>query len=46
MKKQYFIIFSLSILLSSCLSSRLYQPLNDTENMYYINTNNQSSWDY
>lgn len=39
MKKLFWIIFSLIILLSSCLSSRLYQPMNDTENVYYININ-------
>ena len=43
MNKKLWIIFSfiIIVLLSSCLSSRLYKPLNDTENMYYININKE-----
>ena len=37
--KKYWMVFTLIILLSSCLSSRLYKPLNDIENMFYININ-------
>ena len=43
MKNIYWIVFPLIILLSSCLSSRLYKPASDRENSFYIKIN-KSIW--
>ncbi|MDR1451337.1 MAG: hypothetical protein LBI57_03270 [Helicobacteraceae bacterium] len=37
--KKIYLLFPLIIALSSCMSSRLYKPMNDVENMNYININ-------